>query len=82
MKTYKYKFGHQSNTNRIGNLLDDMWQVHAYFHKWQRRRYKEGLPYANAAGNVRPLDGMQANDTPTLESVAEPSDSSGTETYS
>ena len=47
MKTYKYKFGHQSNIIRLGNLLDDMWQVHEYFHKWQRHRYKDGLPYAN-----------------------------------
>ena len=47
MKTYKYKFGGQSNTIRIGNLLDDMWQVHEYFHRWQRQRHKDGLPYAN-----------------------------------
>ena len=47
MKTYKYQFGHQSNCIRLGNLLDDMWQVHEYFHKWQRQRYKDGLPYAN-----------------------------------
>ncbi len=47
MKTYKYKFGSQSNCFRIGNLLDDMWQVHEYFHRWQRQRYKDGLPYAN-----------------------------------
>ena len=47
MKTYKYKFVNQSNCMRVGNLLDDMWQVHEYFHKWQRQRYKEGLPYAN-----------------------------------
>ena len=47
MKTYKYKFGDQSNTIRLGNLLDDMWQVHEYFHRWQRQRYKDGLPYAN-----------------------------------
>ncbi len=47
MKTYKYKIGNQSNTIRIGNLLDDMWQVHEYFHKWQRQRYKDGLPYAD-----------------------------------
>ena len=24
-----------------------MWQVHKYFHDWQRQRYKDGLPYAN-----------------------------------
>ena len=47
MKTYKYKFATQSNCIRIGNLLDDMWQVHDYFHKWQRQRYKDGLPCAN-----------------------------------
>ena len=47
MKTYKYKFGSQSNTIRLGNLLDDMWQVHEYFHRWQRQRYKDRLPYAN-----------------------------------
>ncbi len=47
MKTYKYPLGKQSNTIRIGNWLDDMWQVHEYFHKWQRQRYKEELPYAN-----------------------------------
>ena len=49
MKTYKYKIGKQSNCVRLGNLLDDMWQVHAYFHKWQRQQYKDGLPYANHA---------------------------------
>ena len=47
MKTYKYKFQHQSNCIRLGNLLDDMWQVHAYFHNWQRQRYKDGFAYAN-----------------------------------
>ena len=43
MKTYKYKLGDQSNCIRIGNLLDDMWQVHDYFHRWQDKRYKDGL---------------------------------------
>ena len=47
MKTYKYKFSNQCNTIRLGNLLDDMWQVHQYFHAWQNQRYQEGLPYAN-----------------------------------
>jgi len=47
MKTYKYKFGSQSNTIRIGNLLDDMWQVHDYFHRWQDERYRDELPYAD-----------------------------------
>ena len=47
MKAYKYPLYDQSNTRRIGNLLDDMWQVHEYFHRWQDQRYKDGLPYAN-----------------------------------
>ena len=55
MKTYKYKFGKQSNCIRLGNLLDDMWQVHEYFHKWQRQRYKDGLPYANDAAMCKHL---------------------------
>ena len=32
MRTFKYEFQHQSNVIRIGNLLDDMWQGHVYFH--------------------------------------------------
>ena len=50
MKTYKYPLGKQSNTIRIGNLLDDMWQVHEYFHRWQDQRYKDDLPYVNYEG--------------------------------
>ena len=46
MKTYKYSLYNQSNCIRIGTLLDDMWQVHEYFHRWQRHRYKDGLSYA------------------------------------
>lgn len=46
MKTFKYPFYDQSNCIRLGNLLDDMWQVHEYFHKWQRQRYKDGFSYA------------------------------------
>ena len=46
MKAYEYPFYDQSNCIRLGNLLNDMWQVHEYFHKWQRQRYKDGLPYA------------------------------------
>ena len=48
MKTYKYKMSNQSNVIRLGNLIDDMWQVHKYFHDWQNQRYQEGwFPYAN-----------------------------------
>ena len=47
MKVYKYRLYDQSNCIRLGNLLDDMWQVHKYFHEWQDERYRNGLPYAN-----------------------------------
>ncbi len=47
MRTYKYQIRETPKNKRIGNLLDDMWQVHEYFHKWQRQRYKDGLSYAN-----------------------------------
>ena len=47
MRTYKYKLSGQSNLIRLGNLLDDMWQVHKYFHDWQNERYRDGLSYAN-----------------------------------
>ena len=64
MKTYKYPLGKQSNTIRIGNLLDDMWQVHEYFHKWQRQRYKDGLPYANYASMCEHLTELKKTTHP------------------
>ena len=74
MKTYKYQFGHQSNCIRIGNWLDDMWQVHEYFHRWQRQRYKDELPYANYRTMSAHLTELKRDDTPALEVFAEPSD--------
>ena len=59
MKTYKYSLYDQSNTIRIGNLLDDLWQVHKYFHEWQRQRYKDGLPYANYAAMCKHLTALK-----------------------
>ena len=47
MHTDKYQFGHQRSMIRLGNLIDDMHEVHKYFHLWQRQRHKDGLPYAN-----------------------------------
>ena len=64
MKTYKYKFGNQSNTIRLGNLLDDMWQVHEYFHKWQRQRHKDGLPYADYAAMCKHLTALKRTTHP------------------
>ena len=64
MKTYKYPLYDQSNTIRIGNLLDDMWQVHVYFHEWQRQRYKDGLPYANHAAMCKHLTDLKRTTHP------------------
>ncbi|MDE0465452.1 MAG: transposase [Candidatus Poribacteria bacterium] len=64
MKTYKYKFGDQSNTIRIGNLLDDIWQVHVYFHRRQRQRYKDGLPYAGYAAMCEHLTDLKRTTHP------------------
>ena len=47
MRTYKYPIRKHSKNKRLGNLLDDMHEVHKYFHLWQRQRYADGLPYAN-----------------------------------
>ena len=47
MHTDKYQFGHQRSMIRLGNLIDDMHEVHKYFHLWQRQRHKDGLVYAN-----------------------------------
>ena len=64
MKTYKYKFYDQSNCIRLGNLLDDIWQVHEYFHKWQRQRYKDGLPYVNFAAMCEHLTKLKRTTHP------------------
>ncbi len=69
MKTYKYKIYNQSNTIRIGNLLDDMWQVHEYFHKWQDQRYKDGLSYANYAAMCQHVKDLKRSTHPHWQSL-------------
>ena len=49
MRTNKYEIRKHPKNKRLGHLLDDMHEVHKYFHVWQRQRYKDGLPYANYA---------------------------------
>ena len=39
-KTYKYKLQHQSNTIKLGNLLDDMHQIHVHIMRLQKRYYR------------------------------------------
>ena len=47
MRTYKYPIRKHPKNKRLGHLLDDLHEVHKYFHVWQRQRYKDRLPYAN-----------------------------------
>ena len=47
MRTYKYEIRKHPKNKHLGHLLDDMHEVHKYFHLWQRQRYKDGLLYAN-----------------------------------
>ena len=39
-KTYKYKLQNQSNTIKLGNMLDDMWCIHVDIMRLQRRYYR------------------------------------------
>ena len=39
-KTYKFKLQNQSNTIKIGNMLDDMWQIHIHIMRLSRRYYR------------------------------------------
>ena len=38
--TYKYKIRNQKNTIKLGNLIDDLWQVHVHIMRLQRRYYR------------------------------------------
>ncbi len=40
MKTYKYKMQRQSNTIKLGNLLDDMHSIHVHIMRLQQRYYR------------------------------------------
>ncbi|RKU18940.1 transposase [Candidatus Poribacteria bacterium] len=49
MKTYKYELSHQSNTIQLGNLLDDLHQVHVHVIRLQRRYYRLFGKYISAS---------------------------------
>ncbi len=40
MRTYKYKIQSQKNTIKLGNLLDDMHQIHVHIMRLQKRYYR------------------------------------------
>ena len=39
-KSYKFKFQGQSNTIKIGNMIDDMWGIHVHILLLARRYYR------------------------------------------
>ena len=39
-KSYKFKLQNQSNTIKIGNMIDDMWHIHVHIIRLARRYYR------------------------------------------
>ena len=39
-KARKFKLQNQSNTIKIGNMLDDMWEIHVHIMRLARRYYR------------------------------------------
>ena len=39
-KSYKFKLQSQSNTIKIGNMIDDMWEIHGHVMRLDRRYYR------------------------------------------
>ena len=39
-KAYKHKLQNQSNTIKLGNLIDDMWEIHVHILCLERRYYR------------------------------------------
>ena len=39
-KSYKFKLQNQSNTIKLGNMIDDMWEIHVHIMRLQRRYYR------------------------------------------
>ena len=69
MRTYKYPIRKHPKNKRLGNMLDDMHEVHKYFHVWQRQRYKDGLPYANYAAMCAHLTELKKTTHPHWNSL-------------
>ncbi len=57
-KTYKYKIQNQSNTIKLGNMIDDMWHIHVHFMKLHRRyyrRYKKNISFSKMCSHLKKL---------------------------
>ncbi len=57
-KTYKYKLQSQSNAIKLGNMLDDMWHIHAHIMTLQRRyyrRYKKNISAYRMNAHIKKL---------------------------
>ena len=57
-KTYKYKIQNQSNTIKLGNMLDDMHKIHVHIMRLQQRyyrRYKKNISAYSMNAHVAKL---------------------------
>ena len=45
-KTFQYELSHQSNLIEVGNLIDDLHEVHVHLLRLQRRYYRIFSKYA------------------------------------
>lgn len=64
MKTHKYEFSHQSNLIQIGNLIDDMWQVHLHLLHLQRRYYRIFGKYASLSRILKHIKQLKRTTKP------------------
>ena len=70
-KTYRYELYHQSNVIQIGNLLDDLHQVHVL--KLQRRYYRMFGKYISAYTMNRHITKLKRRTKPHWETITESS---------
>ena len=73
MKTFKYEFSHQSNLIQIGNLIDDLHNVHVHLLRLQRRYYRLFGKYASLSRILKHITQVETDDKKVLETPTESS---------
>ena len=73
MKTYKYEFSHQSNLIQIGNLIDDLHDVHVHLLRLQRRYHRISRKYAPLSRILKHITKLETADKKALEPPTESS---------
>ncbi len=64
MKTYRYEFSHQSNLIQIGNLIDDLHDVHVHLLRLQRRYYRLFGKYASLSRILKHITQLKRTTKP------------------